>query len=383
MIILKDRIIKRIILLSVLFLMFIPMIEQKFLFFNHEPLDGSFIRAEKPVFSIDSWFHGNYTQVQEKYLNENFGFRNWFVRLYNQLQYKLYNHANANSVIIGKKKYLYEEDYISAYLGRDFIGDSVIRKKVNKLQKISDTLKTKDIDLIVVLAPGKGSFYPEYIPEKYSPNIKTKTNYEVYKKIMQEHELHILDFHSWFLSMKSLGKHPLFPKTGIHWSKYGEFLAADSLIKYIRSISKKPFHSKFELIKINSGEIILKGDEDIEKGMNLLFDISDLRMGYPEFITKIDSNSNLKALTIADSYYWGMFNFGLSKHFFNNGQFWFYNKEVFPDSYDNPTYVEDISIKKSVENNDIIIILATDANLSKFAFGFIDQLYDEYFPLIQ
>lgn len=376
---LTEKNIKRSILASIIFLLFIPMIEQRVLLFNSKPLHGSFIQAQRPLFSVESWFKGSYSRLQEKYLNENFGFRNSFVRLYNQLQYTVYRHANANSVVIGKDNYLYEENYILACLGRDFIGENAIIKKVHRLSQVSDTLKAKGIEIIIVLAPGKGSFYPEYIPEKYSPSIKTKTNYEVYKNHLQNYNLNILDFHSWFIGMKPLSQYPLFPKTGIHWSKYGEFLAADSLLKYIPSIYNKPFKAKLDLIQINSNGLILDEDDDIEKGMNLLFDIPDLKMGYPQFMTKIDSTSSIKALTIADSYYWGMFNFGLSKNIFNNGQFWFYNKEIFPASYNNPTYVNNIDIKKTIESNDIIILLSTDANLYKFAFGFIDQLYYIYF----
>jgi len=370
---------KKTLFYCIVIILMLPLLQMKTKLVKVQPLKGSFKTEEATSFSFTAWFNGTYSVEQEKYLNEHFGFRNLFVRIYNQIQYSLFREAKANGVIVGNDNYLYEEDYILAYLGRDFIGEKKIKNKVDKLIQIRDTLKTINIDLIVVLAPGKGSFYPEYIPEKYNPSNKTTSNYEIYRKTIIEQDLNLLDFHSWFISMKGSSQYPLFPKTGIHWSKYGEFLVADSIIKYIHSLNNEFFQSHIILDKINYSKNILDTDDDIEEGMNLLFNIKDLKMAYPNFRFETKSISQLKALTIADSYYWGLFNSGLSKHAFNNSQFWFYNEQIYPESYDASLNVDDIELQKTIESNNIIILLSTDANLHKFAFGFIDEVYDLYF----
>ena len=121
-------------------------------------------------------------------------------------------------------------------------------------------------------------------------------------------------------------------------------------------------------------------DDDIEQSLNLFFNIPDLEMGYPQW-KWIDSSTfyHPKILTVADSYYWGMFNFGMSTNAFGNGQFWFYNESIYPDSYSKPINVDDINLKKSVEQNKAVLLLFTDANLNRFGFGFIDDLYHEYY----
>ena len=355
------------------------MIQQNKKFIDLKSLNGSFETAKNPHFSSHDWFEGNYQIQEQDYLNQNIGFRNFFVRLYNQLHYTLYNQARAKEVVIGKDDYLYEEKYNKAYMGRDFIGEDKIREKVKKIKGISDILRRKGIDLIILLAPGKGSFYPEFIPEKYHPKNRTTTNYEVYKRALTEAGIHLLDFHSWFRKMKTNAPYPLFPKTGIHWSKYGEVLAADSLINYINSIQKEKQIPQLLISDIETSSKMRGTDDDIEKGMNLLFEIEDLPMGYPHFQIQVDSNSNQpKVLTVADSYYWGMFNWGLSRDAFNEGQFWFYNKQIYPESFTNPVNVDDINMVEEVEKNDVVILLSTDANLYKFGFGFIDQFYFGY-----
>ena len=376
------RIFKKLLFAFIVALLFLPMLQQKLELVELKPLNGSYTVLEDPWFSLSGWFEGKYQLEQQKFSNENFGFRNGFVRIYNQAYYELFNEARANSVVIGKDNYLYEENYIQAYLGRDFIGHDKIAEKVDKLKKVSDTLRNIGIELIVVLAPGKGSFYPEFIPEKYEPLNRSTTNYEVYQEKMMQSKIALLDFNGWFNQMKDTSTYTLFPKTGIHWSKYGAVLAADSIISYINSQNAKTKMPELIISEIEKSVTIRGNDDDIEKGMNLLIDIPDLEMGYPQFKTpKYTSTESPKVLTVADSYYWEMFGWGLSRDVFNGGQFWYYNEQIYPESYKQPLDVKDIDFQYEVEKNDVILLMSTDGNLHKFAFGFIDQLYDCYYPL--
>jgi hypothetical protein len=374
------RIVKNLLLVGIISLLFLPIIQQKLNLIEIKPLNGSFEIPKNPTFSLENWFEGKYQIERQNYLNQSIGFKAYFVKLYNQLHFTLYKQARANGVIVGKKDYLYEENYIKAHLGRDFVGEDEVKERIVKLKKIVDVLKRKKIDLIVVLAPGKGSFYPEFIPESYRPEIQTTTNYDAYKREISKAGIHLLDIHSWFRKIKRTSPHPLFPKTGIHWSKYGELLAADSIINYVNSIKDEKCLPQLLIGDIEISSEMRDTDDDIEKGMNLLVDIKDLKMGYPQFkIQKNNHSKKVKVLTIADSYYWGMFNWGCSKDVFNEGQFWYYNEQIYPDSYTKSIKVADINIIEEVEKNDVIILLTTDANLNNFAFGFIDQLYDSYF----
>lgn len=371
------RIKKRLALL-LLFLMMLPLIQQKVQFIKLKPLKGSYSKVEKPTWSLKNWLEGEYQIQQEKYLNENIGFRNLFVRGYNQISFSWFNIARANGVVVGKDNYLYEEGYIKAYLGEDFIGDEKILSTVQKLKEVQDSLKNKHIDLVVVLAPGKGTFYPEFMPDEYQTKKKLTSNYETYVKLFGRNDVNFIDFNRWFLNLKDSTEFPLYPKCGIHWSKYGEILAADSLIKYIQKVRnvKMP---QIQVSDIQSSRFMRDRDDDIEQGMNLLFNVPDLKMGYPNFTFTIDDTVQPKVLTVGDSYYWGMFNWGLSRDVFNHGQFWYYNQQIYPDSYQNPLNVSEIDIKKEVEKNDVIVLMSTDANLHKFPFGFADQLHHEYY----
>ncbi len=367
----------------VVVLLFIPMLQQATDYYKETPLNGSYTSTEDPTLTLPTWLNGAYQEQKQSYLNERFGFRTEFVRFYNQIYFDLFNQARANDVIIGKEQYLYGGTYIDAYTGDDFIGAEKIQEQIKKLALIRDTLHKKGIDLIYVLAPGKGSFYPEYLPEQFKKSDSARTNYEEIKKGFEEANILTLDFHSWFLQMKDSLPYPLFPKTGIHWSKYGEFFAADSLLHYIGNLrnTSMPWLDTFGF---ETTKEVRDTDDDIEKGMNINTEIPDLEMGY--FFTQIkqDTTNNYpKVSVIGDSYYWGLVALGMSEKGFNKGDFWYYFNER---HFSNGTPMQqkgdmtDAQIQEAIEDNDVILMLTTDANLSHFGHGFIDKMYEIYFP---
>lgn len=378
----KQHIVTSILWWGLILMLLIPAIQHFTGFANEKKLEGSFTETLNPTFNDSMWFSGAYQKQKQQYVNEQFGFRPDFVRIHNQVYYMLYNQALANDVIVGKEKYLYGKTYIDSYLGNDFLGEEFIQKQIKKLKAIKDTLGTKNIDLVMVLAPGKASFYPEFLPKRFVKKSNQPTNYKELKKQLKTNEINTLDFYSWFLQMKDTAAYPLFPKTGIHWSKYGEFRAADSLLGYVAKLRNCPM-PWLDTFGFEVTTDVRDTDDDIEKGMNIITDIPDLKMGY--FFSQIQYDSTKqypKVSVIGDSYYWGLVALGLSEKGFNKGEFWYYfNERHFTDG--TPMQGRhDLSkeeLVKALESNQVIILLATNGNLTTFDFGFIDHMHEIYF----
>jgi hypothetical protein len=373
---------KKVLFMLIVLVLFIPMIQQNLNIFSKNNLRGSYKLSEKPELSLNSWVNGEFQSKSQMYLNDHLGFRPLFVRIYNQMHYSFYNTAKANSVIVGKDNYLYEENYIKAHLGLDYIGEKAIKDKVYKIKKIQDTLASKGIDLIVMLAPGKASFYPEYIPDSFYEKAIDSTNYKTYKKEIVANNINLLDFNKWFIDLKGTVEYKLFPKNGIHWSRSAQVLVIDSLLKTISKIQNVILPSIQIDSTYNSSEMI-GSEQDIEDGMNLLIDIPDFEMTFPSIKYIGENESNVKMLTISDSYYGGLLNFDLNIDVFKNCQNWYYNKLIYVGNQDSIADIESIDIQTEVEKNDVILLMATDANLYKFAFGFIDDVYDIYYTKLE
>lgn len=372
----KKHTVKQILFGMILLGISVPMIQHITGFANVKSLKGAVLLAEPGTLSDTSWLNGSYQDQTDKFLNDQFGFRPSYVRLHNQIKYSLYNDVNANGVIIGKDWYMYEWNYIRAYYGLDFIGDSLIENKTRKMKFVQDTLKAQGKTLLIVFTPGKGSFYPEFFADS-SIRERGRTNYEAYIEQFQRQTVNYVDFNKWFLSIKGKTDYPLYPKGGIHWSKYGEILAADSLVHHIEAVSGKDL-PEIVLDKMVKSSKNKNGDYDIGEGLNIIFQTPTYPMGYPEFHVEEEDKNNTRVLFVADSYYWGMFNYGFSNSLFHDGEFWFYNHQIYPQTFEKELTVGEVNMKQKVEENDVIVLMSTDANLHNFPFGFIDKLYDEY-----
>lgn len=355
-------------------ILIIPFLHEKTKIIKVKPLKGAIVAKKKPEFEFKKWMDGEFQPAEEEYVNENFGFRNIFVRINNQLSFWLFNKVNVSDVIIGKENYLFERMYIDAYKGADFIGEDSIRSRMEKLKFINDTLTKLNKSLILVFAADKATFYPEYIPEKYNINIPgKKLNFDYHVMFAKEQELNYINFNKYFSSIKNSIKYPLYPKYGIHWSNYGMYIAADSIIHYIEKLRQE------DLPEMQLDTILWekpKGDDyDVADAMNLLFVLKSFPMAYPIIhFESTDRNKKPNLLVISDSFYWGLFNMGFSNGF-EKSNFWYYNNQVFPESYSQPTSVKDLNLNNEIKNHDVFIILGSEGTMYNFGWGFIENAY--------
>jgi hypothetical protein len=233
--------------------------------------------------------------------------------------------------------------------------------------------------LLIVFEPGKASYYPEFFPNRYHPETKTLSNYHYFTRQCRNFGLDFLDFNAWFLAMKDTSAYPLFPKYGVHWSTYGMYLSADSLIKYIeKSCDIDLANIKFKNIKESNK--IKDVDFDIELTLNLLFQLPHENMAYPEItIENKDVNVKPKVLTIADSYYWSIYNSNIPNQIFDKNDFWYYNKTIYPYMFgDNAIFIDHSKDKENIEKYNILLLMITELNLNQCFFGFTDKLYEIY-----
>jgi hypothetical protein len=364
---------RRFLFISLLFLLIVPGIQNVSQFIELAPLKGAISQPEKKSFTIKEWFSGDYQIAEEKYINETFGFRSLFVRIDNQIAFSLFKRAKANGVIIGKNNYLFEENYIKAYNGTDFIGTDSISMRMQKIKFISDTLAKLNKNIFIVFAAGKGSYYPEYFPEKLKMK-PGKTNYEYYTKSAKDLGVNYIDFNKYFVDNKHKSKYPLYPQYGIHWSNYGMCIAADSIIRYIEKIRNIDLPNLY-WTQVDLAEA-KESDYDIADGLNIKFKLRSFKMGYPRIQFESESGKTKPSvLVISDSFYWGMYGFGITKAF-SNSHFWYYNKQIYPESFEKPLETNAINLKDEIARHDVIIIMATEATLPKLGWGFIENLSD-------
>jgi hypothetical protein len=346
---------------------------------NKPDLTGIVISEEKPELSRQSWFDGTYQEEREDYNSDHWAFKESMVRWNNQLYYKLFNQLRVNGFVAGKGDYVFSENYIFSAFGDDLIPESEISELLRKAKVVQDTLKKKNIDLLLVYAPGKGSYCKEYIQDKYQHPIKT-TNHAVFVSNSKKFNVNHLDLLTYFEKLKPTTPYPLFPKFGHHWSYYGACIATDTLIKHIEKLHEKSI-PRLIWSKIEVVDTARSRDADVLKSMNLRFNPPQgLKLAYPQIEWEQDSTKNkVRVLTISDSYFYDQVYMQILQNSFGNGQFWYYYNKVIPSPKPGEKVEAwELDLKTEIESNQVIMLLYSDGNLPKFGNNFIQDAYELY-----
>lgn len=364
-------------------ILILPALQQQFRIFPEmKPLSGDYLPIQKPVFTWKNWYKSEYQGQIERYLKDQAGFGSFLIRFRNQLDYSLFGLVHAEGVIKGKKNELFESDYIRAYTGLDFVGESIIDRKIRRLKFLQTFLKDSlNTDLLFVLEPDKASLYPERIPEEYLQTARPVTNYQNILEKADLYDLDYIDLNEWFIQLKNQASHPLYGQFATHWSDYAAALALDSLLNYlgeIRGITFPEIITDSLIVEEYAREI----DYDIGRAMNLMIRYKDRQpLAYPDLNLEKQPDTGqtgARVLIVADSYYWNIHNTGIPKQVFEREEYWYFGKLVYPESYSDTTFVDVSAIRDDVENNDVILLMTTGRFLYKFDWYLTDWLFELY-----
>jgi hypothetical protein len=348
-------------------------------FVKIQPLGGAYTPQPNTPFTLAGWMSGEYQEKKEAYKNENFGFRNFLVRLNHQLNFMFFRTAKASGVIVGKEGYLYERAYIDAYYGRDAAPMEKLSAYVERMKAVQDSMQKKNKLFFFVFASGKASFFPEYIPD-YLKSEGGPTNYDRLRSLMQKYQVNFIDFNRYFVTQKGRTRYPLYPQYGIHWSNYASAIVFDSLLRYIEHQTARdlPDITNIEFLEPDT---LVQPDDDLISGMNLLWQPRTYRMAFPLIYYNDDPArfKKLNSLVVGDSYWWVIYNRGWQKYFFNLHDFWYYNNEAHPYFRSNyEMFVKRLNYYRRLREMDVVMIVNTEATLSLLNYGFVDICYEVF-----
>lgn len=362
-------------LLGVLGLMALPSFQYVLHPFHEPEIGGAIMDATKPVFSRKAIVDGSYQDSLAEYFKDRVGFRSFFVRVHNDIQYRFFAVIPTQDLVEGKEGYLFERGYMDGYQGRDFLGINTITKRLEKVKFLQDTLSAKGIDLILVYAPNKARIYADMLPGARVAPVN-KSNYEVYLEQSKKLDLRFIDINGWFLSARDTSRYPLISKLGTHWNSYGMTLAMDSIARYIEVLRG------IDLPEILIDTVYLKYSNhaleyDLASLLNLLFPLPQPRSPIPECRYDIIGKDRPKTLAIADSYYWFVYFDTIAHALFSKPEYWYYFKSLYRTGSDKiPS--DQVDLISEIEQHEIVIMLGTEFNLFNFGWGFIDQAYHAY-----
>ncbi len=371
----SSSVLKYAVLVFFFLLLILPMIQQHFPFVEEKNLEGVDNKVETPAISLAYWLDGTFQRDIDPALSVNIGFRKTLVRSFNQMNYSVFNISKVGAAVVGKNGFIYIQSYVDAYTGADFKGSSYIDIQTEKARIVQQELKKKNIDLVFAFAPGKGSYYREFLPDVFLERAKPdSTNYVCYTKALRNKGLNVLDLRSYFQAMKDTASNVFFPIPGVHWSEYASVVAFDTISDYVSQLKKIRLPS-FRVSKMEVRFPFKTVDYDAAAVMNIFSMIPHEELPYVNVsYSNVSTSARPRLLTIADSYFSLIEDTHIPDSLFSKSTYWLYERRPSSD----PT--KEFDFRREVEERDVIMVLGTDATLGLFPYHFIDEAYEMYAP---
>jgi hypothetical protein len=344
------------------------------------PLKGFDKEEQSPVeLSFKTYYDGSYQDYLTEHAKRNTGFREFFIRNYNQVAYSCFNKITNKNIVKGRDQELYLKMYLNEATGVTFKqhfadvdeAKAEARKNVEETLRLIDTLHQHGKAFLFVFAPTKPAVYPDKLPSYYKNHLTDFSLEEYYIQLFKENHIPHIDFYHYFQDIKDTFPYPLYPRTGTHWSEATIPYVADSVLKKLAEITGYKLPS-VHYIDDNLSTDYSVQDGELEASMNLLFPLNKPAIPRPVFeLTDTVGTDKPNLLVVADSYFTQLRNSTFIEAF-DAWEFWVYNRDV---QSSNPQHQwkqldQLLDADKVLDNADIVMAVFTAPMYYTYMFGF-------------
>ena len=354
-------------------------------FVKIKPLDGVVTKEKTVELSWKTYFDGSFQDYLTEHAKRNTGFREFFIRNYNQICYSCFGKFNNVNIVVSEEGELFAHAYLDDMTGKrikDYFetvdsAKAVARENVRTTLRMMDTLKQHGTDFLFVFAPSKAAIYPERIPKPYRDQLSDFSFIDYYIELFKENNIPHIDFHNYFKQIKNTFPYPLYAKYGTHWAFSTIPMVSDSILRMMEAITGKSLPS-IEITDINLTTDYFGQDRELEDQFNLLFPMSKPAIPNPKFIlTDTIGKGRPNLVAIADSYFVA-FEKTCFLNAFKSWSYWKYNDDIISSvaqynwkkvKYFSETY-------QILEDADIVMAVFTSPMLYNYMFGFPETVFN-------
>lgn len=354
---------------------------QSFIHFaKMKPLEGFDTEEQTPVkLTFKTYYNGAYQNHLTEHAKRNTGFREFFIRNYNQVAYSCFDKITNKNIIKGNDQELYLKMYLDEATGKTLhrhhpdveSAKAEAQKNVQETLALIDTLRQHGSDFLFVFAPTKPAVYPEKMPQCYQEQVSDFSLEEYYIQLFKANDIPHIDFYNYFKSIKDKVSYPLYPRTGTHWAESTIPFVADSILKKLSEITGYKLPS-VRYIDDNLTTDYSIQDGELEASMNLLFPLKKPAIPRPIFeLTDTVNTDKPNLLIIADSYFTQL-RVSAFVEAFNHWDFWVYNRDVYSSrqNYNGKTLKWFAKAPEVLEDADIVMAVFTAPMLYSYMFDF-------------
>lgn len=233
-------------------LLLLPSIEQQTGLIPVPALDENRNKLAKPYGEVpegsllERIYRGgqSYSNAFERYYNDHYGFRDFLIRLKNQMDLSLFSHSD--SVLLGKDGYLFFREQVERDLVKaDRIPPETMEYILERIRDFAAWSKANGKTFAVVLCRDKETVYAEKLdraPAK-RPNVTAADIYSA--KLASEPGIIFLDTKPILSAARQ--KQPVFYRTDFHWNSIGAFFTARDLVHRLAREMDKDLRWNYQL----------------------------------------------------------------------------------------------------------------------------------------
>jgi alginate O-acetyltransferase complex protein AlgJ len=195
----------------------------------------------KPVTLSAFW---KYMQDYQNYFSDNFGFRNVLIRIISYANLKIFGVSPTPlpDIVAGREGWLFYnvpndgsslEDYygLAGFTARQL---SAIKQNMARMRREA---ASRNILLIVAIAPSKHTVYEEYLPTRLAMMKGATSRVDQLASAWGKDDAHaaFIDARKLLATAKKEMKYPLYYKTDTHWNNLGAFLVYGEIVKEVKA----------------------------------------------------------------------------------------------------------------------------------------------------
>lgn len=279
-----------------------------------KPLRGATTPPPPPDWSLEHLRSGATFRAVETWYGAHVGFRNWWVRLDNQISYSLFGETlkrtEGTHVVAGDDDWLFEHHYITYAVKPAHMSEADIRASLASIRRVQDKLAARGVPFLLVVAPSKVEVYPEKVPAVYwggRDPAAIETNFERARPYFAEYGINLYDGPARFQEWKRTLPDNLFTRSGTHWSYYAVNNVLADLRERLNPAMRRPL-PEFRVGALRNRDPV-GNDEDLLELMNLLVGAPYRHPApYPELVaqTAVPEADLPRILWVHDSFGWAL-----------------------------------------------------------------------------
>lgn len=364
--------------LMVAILFALPLVQMQYHLLPKLKLFGVETAASPPVLSFSAVKTGEYQKQFEIWFDQNFGLREYFVKTDNQIFYSVFRETPPQSSIsVGRKGYLYENDYINEYL--NFIPPRTpadLEYEVKEMQALQQALNNRGVTFLLLISPSKASIYPEYIPQRMKAmQTNHLRNYDMLIPLLDKYQINYVDGHQITQDNKETSGFEMFPQGGTHWNYLAAYYSAKQAVDRMEQLTARDMID-LELAAINVDEVPTGSDRDLAELLNLWHPPVSYTAVHPQITTNPQGNEHRPSILIEG----GSFSnhlidiIGTNQVFSTLDYYFYYNYHNFYQDNSIPQgigYLNRVDWENEVFAHDIIIVEMNEQTINQFSKGFI------------